>query len=550
MEKPTQSTEPSVITGQFADVVQGRIYPAEIWMKEGKVVAIQELATAPHQLIMPGLVDAHIHIESSMMTPASFARIAVQHGTVATVSDPHEIANVCGIEGVNYMIDSGKKVPFYFNFGAPSCVPATAFESAGAVIDSFQVDQLLAREEILYLSEMMNYPAVVCNDAEVMAKIGSAIKHNKPIDGHAPGLRGENLEKYVASGISTDHECVSLDEALEKISLGMKILIREGSAAKNYDALAELLNMYPEQVMFCSDDKHPNELVNAHIDELVRRSISHRFNVMNVLRAATLNPVNHYKLKNGLMQVGDFANYIIAEHIEEFRINKTFINGQCVYENNQSLIEVIDEQPINKFNCKPITVEDIQVQAQGRRIKVIEVLDGQLITRELIADATIQNGYVVSDIEKDILKLVVVNRYNPAKPAVAFVRNMDLKKGAIASSIAHDSHNIIAVGVDDGYIVEAINNLIQVQGGISTNSSTERKVMPLAVAGLMQSGDGHKIAREYEEMHDAALSNGSKLTAPFMTLSFLALLVIPQLKLSDKGLFDGNKFDFTDLFVD
>lgn len=537
--------------GQIVDVVNGRIYPGEILVENGKIKEIQEVARAPKNYIAPGLVDAHIHIESSMITPSAFASAAAVHGTVATVSDPHEIANVCGMQGVDYMIADSRATPFYFNFGAPSCVPATQFESSGAVLDSNAVAMLLARPEIKYLSEMMNFPGVLNNDPEVLAKLAAAALANKPVDGHAPGLRGADAIRYAEAGISTDHECTMLDEAVDKVLAGMKIIIREGSAAKNFDALCELINLYPDRVMWCSDDKHPDDLIKSHIDALIRRAVGNNSNFIDVIRAATLNPVMHYKLENGLLRKGDSADFVFFEHPESFHVTHTYIKGELVAQNGKALKEYSSPiAPINNFNCEPIREDDIKVEAHGNRIRVIDVQDGQLATGEYIADATVVNGYVVSDIDKDVLKLVVVNRYAPSKPAVAFVKNMHLKIGALASSIMHDSHNIIAVGVDDMHIAEAINMIINSKGGIAVSNSSVKINMPLEVGGLMSTSDAHSTATSYETLHREAVLAGCRVDSPFMTLSFLGLLVIPSLKLSDKGLFDGNKFEFTNLFVD
>jgi adenine deaminase len=535
-------------SGQIADVVAGRIFRGEIYVKEGRIVDIRETAKADKQFIVPGLVDAHIHIESSMLVPSEFARLAVVHGTVATVSDPHEIANVVGVRGVDYMLDNAEKIPFYFNFGAPSCVPATAFETAGAHLGPAEIDELLSRPRIKYLSEMMNYPGVLNKDPEVMEKIAIAQKYGKPIDGHAPGVRGDDAKRYIEAGISTDHECFTYEEALEKVKLGMKILIREGSAAKNFNALIELLGQYPDKIMFCSDDKHPDALVKNHIDEFVRRAVLYDFKLIDVLRAATLNPVKHYKLENGLLQRGDYADFIIVDNPEDFGIKQTWIRGRKVAENGKTLLERTHSDIINQFSCGFVSPEDLIVQARGRKIKVIEVIDGQLITRHNIFEASIENNEICTDTERDILKLVVVNRYKNVPPAVAFVRKFNLKQGAIASSVAHDSHNIIAVGVDDTSIKRAIDLLVQNRGGLSVVNDSEHVVLPLPVGGLMSVDDGYEIAAEYTRIDDIVKNMGCTLMSPYMSLSFLALLVIPEMKLSDKGLFDGKNFKFVDLF--
>ena len=511
------------------------------------ISAIREIPAAPQQFILPGFIDSHVHIESSMLIPSAFARLAVIHGTIGTISDPHEIANVCGVEGVHYMINNGKKVPFHFFFGAPSCVPATTFETAGASINSEQVATLLDNKDIYYLSEMMNFPGVLFKDEEVMKKIKAAHAVGKPVDGHAPGLMGENAKKYIEAGISTDHECFTIEEAVDKLSYGMKILIREGSAAKNFEALYELIDDHPNSVMLCSDDKHPDSLVLGHINQLCARAVAKGLNVFNILKAACINPVVHYQLPTGMARVNDPANFIVIEDLIHFKVAQTYINGQLVAEKGQSLIQPIDEKIINQFDTTLIKVEDIQVDlgaypTKENKIAVIEAIDGQLITNYLWEDPTIIDGKIISDTNKDILKIVVYNRYHQAAPKMAFIKNFRFKHGAIASTVAHDSHNIIAVGVNDHEIVQAINAVILEKGGISCVKEQELKVLGLPVAGLMSKDDPYMVAEAYSTIDAMAKSLGSKLGSPFMTLSFMALLVIPHLKLSDKGLFDGDRF--------
>ena len=537
------------ISGNIVDLVNNRIYKGCIEIHDGKIHKIIEKDVKENGYIMPGFVDAHIHIESSMLIPSEFARLAVVHGTVGTVSDPHEIANVVGIEGVKYMLNNGAKVPFKFNFGAPSCVPATSFETAGATINAKGVRELLQLDEIKYLSEMMNFPGVLMKDPEVMEKINAAHELGKVVDGHAPGLRGEDAKKYIEAGISTDHECFTKEEALDKIKYGMKIAIREGSAAKNFDALIDILPNYPSLVMFCSDDKHPNELVEGHINLLVKRAINKGIDPLIVLRAASLNPIKHYSLDIGLLQEGDPADFIVVNNLIDLNIKYTFINGDLVAKDGETKIKSVNETTINFFNCKQLDLKDIQIKAESSNIRVIEALDGQLITNELSLNLNPIGGYLKSDIEKDILKIVVVNRYNSSPPAIAFVKNFGLKHGAIASTVAHDSHNIIAVGVDDNDILAAINLLVISQGGVSLANNSEQVILDLPVAGLMSNLDGYHIAKEYDAIDKKAKKMGSTLEAPYMTLSFLALLVIPNLKLSDKGLFNGDKFEFTSLFI-
>lgn len=535
------------IKGQYIDIVGKRIFPAAISVHEGVISAIQEIPAAPQQFILPGFIDSHVHIESSMLIPSAFARLAVIHGTIGTISDPHEIANVCGVEGVHYMINNGKKVPFHFFFGAPSCVPATTFETAGASINSEEVATLLDNKDIYYLSEMMNFPGVLFKDEEVMKKIKAAHAVGKPVDGHAPGLMGEDAQKYIEAGISTDHECFTIEEAVDKLSYGMKILIREGSAAKNFEALYELIDDHPNSVMLCSDDKHPDSLVLGHINQLCARAVAKGLNVFNILKAACINPVVHYQLPTGMARVNDPANFIVIEDLTHFKVAQTYINGQLVAEKGQSLIQPIDEKIINQFDTTLIKVEDIQVDlgtypTKENKIAVIEAIDGQLITNYLWEDPTITDGKIISDTNKDILKIVVYNRYHPAAPKMAFIKNFGFQHGAIASTVAHDSHNIIAVGVNDHEIVQAINAVIQEKGGISCVKEQELKVLGLPVAGLMSKDDPYMVAEAYSTIDAMAKSLGSKLGSPFMTLSFMALLVIPHLKLSDKGLFDGDRF--------
>jgi len=537
-----------ILSGNIVDVVSQRIFQGKISIENHRIKNISEEPVNETQFILPGLIDAHIHIESSMLSPSEFARIAVIHGTVATVSDPHEIANVLGIEGVNYMIKNGKKVPFKFFFGAPSCVPATNFESAGAVLGVQETEELLSRSEIKYLSEMMNFPGVLFDDKEVVSKLSIAKKYNKPVDGHAPGLSGADLKKYISAGISTDHECFTIKEALEKIKLGMKVLIREGSAAKNFDTLIPLINEHSDQIMLCSDDKHPNDLLKGHINLLIKRAIAFGYDPILVLRSCIYNPVKHYDLEVGLLQKNDLADLIVVDNLIDFNVLQTYIDGNLVAENGQSYIkEVLDSTP-NHFIANPIKTSDIEVMAQVGNIKVIEAIEGQLITNKLELSPLISKNKVVSDISRDILKLVVLNRYEESIPAVAFIKNFGFKRGAIASTVAHDSHNIIAVGVNDSEIVKAINLLIRNKGGISLINSNKEIFLPLPVAGIMSNNDGFKVAEDYDQLEQEAKLLGSNFKAPFMTLSFMALLVIPQLKLSDKGLFDGNKFEFTTLF--
>ncbi len=534
-----------IVKGNIVDIFNKEIYQGSIHVVDGKIKEIKRETVSENGFLIPGFTDAHVHIESSMLVPSEFARIAVLHGTVATVSDPHEIANVLGVEGVNYMIENGNQVPLKFHFGAPSCVPATSFETAGAVINAAQIDQLMQREEILYLAEMMNYPGVLFKDEEVMKKIASAKKYGKPIDGHAPGLMGEDAATYAAAGISTDHECFTYEEALGKLKLGMKILIREGSAAKNFNALIDLLPEHYTQMMFCSDDKHPDDLLLGHLDQLVARAVANGIEVFKVLQAACINPVLHYNLPVGLLREGDAADFIRVENLTTFNVLETYINGVLVAQNKKCNFDPVPIHPINNFNTSPKSSDQFRIKGDRPQIRVIEALDGELITNEKIMDAQITNGFLESNVAEDMLKIVMVNRYKEATPSIAFIHGFGLKKGAIASCVGHDSHNIIAVGTSDEALTQAVNLIIKHQGGISAVNGDIEEVLPLPIAGIMSDQSAEEVGKAYQKIDQLAKEMGSKLHAPFMTLSFMGLLVIPSLKLSDLGLFDGGKFAFT-----
>jgi adenine deaminase len=537
------------VKANLIDIVTKEIFPAEVSIINQKIASIKRIDEKLHTYILPGFIDAHVHIESSMLVPSEFGRIAVKHGTVGTISDPHEIANVLGIPGVDYMIENARQVPFHFYFGAPSCVPATNFETAGAVIDSDDIDQLLSRKEIVYLAEMMNFPGVIYNDEEVLKKLESAKKHNKPIDGHAPGLMGEGMKTYFDAGITTDHECFGHTEALEKLKHGVKVLIREGSAAKNFDTLIPLLKEFPEQIMFCCDDKHPDNLIESHINDHVKRALKAGYDLYDVLRAASYNVIQHYNLPIGLLQVGDNADFIEIDNLDDFKILKTYIKGQLVAENGQSYIQSVDASVVNNFNCSLKQPSDFKIKSEADLIRVIEVLDGELITHELQTKSLVKDGFAESNIEEDVLKIAVVNRYNDAPVATAFIKNIGLKSGAIASCVAHDCHNIVVVGTNDDDICKAVNSIIRAKGGISLATEDEELVLELPIAGIMTDLPAEEVAESYIKLDRRAKELGSKLRAPYMSLSFMALLVIPELKLSDKGLFNGKSFEFTDVFV-
>jgi len=532
-----------VIQGRLVDLHRRRIFPAELVIEAGRIVAIREIESSPERFLIPGFVDAHVHIESSMLPPSEFARLAVRHGTVATVSDPHEIANVLGVEGIEFMLANARQTPFKFCFGAPSCVPATIFETAGAHLGVDVVAELLARSDIGYLSEVMNWPGVLAGDADMLGKIAAAKAVGKPVDGHAPGLRGADAVKYAAAGIETDHECYTLDEALDKIAAGMLITIREGSAARNFAALEPLLKSHPDRCMLCCDDIHPDSLVRGHIDRLVARAVAGGADVFDVLSAACMRPVEHYRLPVGLLRAGDAADFAIVENLVDFRVLETWIDGACVSRSGVSLLPSVEVTPINRFHASPISASQLRVPARSADVHVIEAYDGQLITGHLVQTLEPEDGAVPIRPDLDILKIAVVNRYAVAPPAVGFIRGFGLQRGAIASSVAHDSHNIVAVGATDEDLSRAINIIIAARGGVCAVDGSDERLLPLEIAGLMSARDGDEVASRYEEVALFARAFGSKLRDPFMTLSFMALLVIPDLKMSDRGLFSGKSFD-------
>ena len=537
------------IKGNIVDIINKQIFKGEITVEGERIKSIEKADHDIENYILPGFIDAHIHIESSMLIPSEFAKIAVTHGTVATVSDPHEIANVLGVKGVEFMIENGKTVPLKFNFGAPSCVPATNFETAGANIDSKDIKQLLQNPDIKYLAEMMNYPGVLFDDAEVLAKIAHAKKVEKPIDGHAPNVRGKDIDKYIAVGISTDHECFSFEEGLEKLQKGMKVILREGSAAKNFEALIDLLPEHFENMMFCSDDKHPDDLLLGHINQLCARAIAKEVDLFKVLQAACVNPVKHYNLDVGVLQENDFADFIVVENLKDFKVLETYINGELVAKNGQSFVKTKPVELLNNFNTKPKVIEDFQCISSAKKINCIEVLDGELITNKIEVEALSENGNLISNTKTDVLKIAVVNRYQNTKPAIGFIKNVGLKKGAIASSVAHDCHNIVVVGVSDEAICEAVNLIIKNGGGVCAVSDEKQSILSLPIAGIMSDKTAEEIGKAYAKLDKLAKDFGCTLKAPYMSLSFMALLVIPSLKLSDKGLFDGKAFKFTTLEI-
>ncbi len=534
------------LEGNIIDIHNRQIYPAQIIIEGKRIKEVKRIDKQENVYVLPGLIDSHIHIESSMTSPSFFASAVVPHGTTGVVADPHEIANVLGLKGVRFMIEESEKVPLKFWFGAPSCVPATNFETSGAIIGSKEIEELLKMEEITHLAEMMNFPGVIYENKEVCNKIEIAKKYGKPVDGHAPALSGENLKKYIYAGISTDHECTTIEEAMEKISLGMKIMIREGSAARNLNALKGLLKSNPDMVMLCTDDLHPEILVKNHLNKITAELIREGFNMFDVFRSCTINPTKHYKLNTGLLRSGDIADFIVVDDPAEMNVLETWINGEKVFDHGKILFQYAQPAHLNHFNSSLLNASYIKIVPNGKKLRVIEAFDGDLITKETILD-TPDSDIISSDTKNDILKIVVKDRYNDSKPAVGLIKGFGLTKGAIASSVAHDSHNIICIGVDDIDIVNAVNQIVKIKGGLAVACGNKISYLPLPVAGIMSDKSVSEVANVYERLSNEVKILGCKMNAPFMALSFMALLVIPELKLSDRGLFDGRKFNFVPL---
>ena len=536
------------VTGRIVDIHLRRIYSGEVKIENGRILSILEKQSNEVNYILPGLIDAHVHIESSMLTPGSFAKASVPHGTIGAISDPHEIANVLGLEGVNFMIEDGTKTPFRFWFGAPSCVPATELETSGAILNASDIEELLQRREIKFLAEMMNFPGVINKNSEVMEKISLAKKYGKPVDGHAPGLSGEGLRRYISAGITTDHECSSIEEAIEKITLGMKVIIREGSAGRNLNALKSLYSDYPEMIMLSSDDIHPEMLMKRHLEKLVASLIDEGYDIYDVIRSVTINPVMHYGLDAGLLRPGDPADFIIVDDPRRMNVIETWIGGQKVFDRGDILFEYKPGIPLNKFNCSTVGKIEIIVPRQSGEIRVITAFDGELFTKETLCEIPAGN-YVEPDVSGDMLKIVVKDRYKDAPPAVGFIKGFGLKRGAFASSVAHDSHNIISIGTNDNDIIEAVNEIVKLKGGLAVSNNGKVISMQLNIAGIMSDKPCNVVAEEYEYLSELVKEMGSSMSSPFMTLSFMALLVIPELKISDRGLFDVNQFKYVPVFV-
>ena len=532
------------ISGRIVDVVGRKVFKGVISFEDGVIRDIRESDSVDDCFLMPGLVDAHVHVESSLLPPAEFARVAMRQGALAAVADPHEIANVMGVAGVEYMVAEAKSSPFRFLFAAPSCVPATDFETSGARIDTAEIEQMFSSELVGLLGEMMNFPGVVNGDLAVLAKIDAAKRYSKPIDGHAPGLSGDMLARYVGAGIGTDHECVSIVEAIEKIRLGMKVLIRQGSAANNLDELAPLIGMYPDKVMLCTDDMHAEEILNGYLRSSLKYLVEKCYDIFDILRSCTLIPVGYYGLDLGLLQVGDSADFIKVDNLCDFNVQSVFVRGFEI-----GIGEMEKPVVLNNFKAESIVVADLRVKRKGDSIRVIGVINGELLTKQYVYKLKGDDKFVESNADDDVLKIVVVCRYDRKQLFVGFVKGFGIKKGAVATSISHDSHNIIAVGVSDDDLLSAINAIIDAKGGICFSRKGEVDLLPLPIAGLMSDKSAEYVAEKYASIEKLIKANGSRLSSPLMNLSFLALLVIPDLKINERGLFDFKTFAFVDLFV-
>jgi len=528
------------------DVERGEVYPGEVVFEAGRIKEVRRRRASYSRYLLPALVDAHIHIESSMLTPSRFAEVAVAHGTVAVVADPHEIANVLGVAGVEYMLRDASQVPLKFYFTAPSCVPAAPFESAGARLGAEEVAALLARDEVVALGEVMNFPGVVAGEPEVMAKLSAARRLGKPIDGHCPGLRGEALRRYVEAGISTEHECTSLEEAEEKAELGMKIMLREGSSARNLKALAR----FRGEAFLVSDDLHASDLLRGHVNRLLRRAVEEGIDELEAVRMVSLYPARHYRLNVGLLRPGDPADVVVVSDLRSFSCEECYIEGKLVARRGRTLFEASPPEGENTVRASLKSPEDFRVRAKKARpkVRVMVLIPGEIVTREEVVELPGREIEAVP--ERDILKLAVVERYGGERVGVALVKGFGMRRGAIAASIAHDSHNIIAVGAGDEELAEAVNQVIRMHGGIAVVAGGEvRASLALPIAGLMSPLSAGEVAAALERVNSAARELGCSLEAPVMALSFLALPVIPKLKLTPRGLFDAERFEFVELEV-
>ncbi len=535
----------------FVDFYDKQIYPALINFDE-KINFIKKIDEKCSNLIIPGLIESHIHIESSMLTPSRFAQVAVTHGTTAIVADPHEIANVLGLDGINFMRDDAKKTPVKIFFTAPSCVPATKFETSGAIIDSEKINLLLEEKDIVALGEMMNFYGVIHSDSEVMKKIKFAHKYKKPVDGHCPKLTGEKLNKYIKAGILTDHECTTLVEAEEKLGKGMKIMIKQGSYAKNLENIYPLAFKNSDFCFLASDDLEADDLLKGHMNLKLKEIVNLGINPFDAIRMSTFNPARHYNLNVGLLKSGDPADFVILNNLRDFNVLETYINGKLVAKDGKALFELPEVKKMNFFDIKQKNVNDFKINSNKKngviKVHVIGLVENQIITKKLIETLKVDNYEILPDLGKDILRIAVAERYGNNNLALGFIKGFMLKEGAIASSVAHDSHNIISIGFEKNDITRAINTVIEMRGGLTLVRNNQVLIrIALPIAGLMSDKPAEDIVKKLNRFYLILKALGCTLNSPLMILSFMSLPVVPELKLTDRGLFDVEKFGFINL---
>lgn len=534
------------IEGNIVDVLTGEIFPGRIGHEGGVITSVERTPGPFRSFLVPGFIDCHVHIDSSLLCPSRFAEAAVPHGTTAVVTDPHEIANVLGVPGIAWMREDAACAPFRVFFTAPSCVPATPFETSGATLGPAEVEKLLAEDDVVALGEVMNYHGAIARDPDVMAKIRAARVSGKPIDGHGPLLAGNALREYLSLGISTDHECTGAAEAFEKHDLGMRILVRDGSAAKNLAALAPFARMH--EFLLVTDDILASDLLAGHLDTRLATAVSLGVEPLHALRAATIRPAEHYRLPLGAMAKGRKADAVRVADLSSFAVEEVYIGGTLVAAGGAAAFAPRPVPMPGAIRIAPKGADDFALPASGRsaKVRVIRVIPDEIVTGSETADLRVEHGRVVPDAGRDVLLISVVNRYREAPVASGFVSGFGLKTGAIASSVAHDSHNIIAVGTNPGDMAAAVGAIVRESGGLAACGGGSATVLPLPLAGLMSGDPPRDVHERLERLHAAACGMGCVLPRPFMTLSFLSLLVIPRLKIGDRGLFDADAFRFVE----
>lgn len=536
-----------LIKGNILNVFTDEIYPGEIKIEHGIIESIKEVNADFNDIIVPGFIDAHIHIESSMLTPSRFAEIALRHGTTSVIADPHEIANVMGMDGIDYMIDDAKKTPLKYYFTAPSCVPATKFEKSGATISPNIIDNLLSRPEFVALGEVMDYNAVISNEKSILEKIKIAKKYHKPIDGHAPLLSGKNLQKYVKHGVITDHESTTKKEVAEKKRMGMKIMIREGSESKMLEKL-----IYSNCDFIVSADLKPEDLINGHLDKCLRKAVDYGMDPYEAIKLVTINPAEHYNLNAGSISPGKSADLVFIDNLRDFTVKRVVINGNTIFK-KQKLLFRANPRPIDTTLHVSLTKpEDFDLKAQNpahksATVNLINVSDNTIITKQSSAKLSIQKKTIIPSVFEDILKISVVDRYGGNTISNGFVKGFGIKNGAIASSVSHDSHNIIVVGTNSEYMSRATNHLIENKGGLAAISNQAKLDVTLPIAGLMSDKPAKVVANNSAKLNELVSNMGCELSSPFTSLSFMALPVVPEVKMTTNGLFNVNTHQFIDI---